>query len=202
MARISSTKERSRKAVIRIAAARLFRKKGYNATGMRDLAGEVGVEAASLYNHIQSKADLLREICFRIVEDFTSQLNQVESDGSLDSLQKLESVIRFHIRMWIERLDEVLVANNESKHLEEPHLDAFLQERRIYVRRLEEIIEAGIEQGQLKDTSPYVVVLTLMSAVRGIEFWHRTKKNIRAQELENDMTGLLIQGIALKKKSP
>ena len=165
------------------------------ATGMRDLAVEVGVEAASLYNHIRSKSELLQEICFRVAQAFTDQLDMLEKDHSLKNLERLEAIIRFHIRMWVERIDEVLVTNNESRFLDEPHLSAFLQERRVYVRRLELIIEAGIEKRELRKIEPYVAVLTLLSAVRGIEFWHRTKKNVSAQELEDSMVANLVEGL-------
>jgi AcrR family transcriptional regulator len=195
MARIPQKKNSTRKESITLAAARLFREKGFSATGMRDLAGSVGVEAASLYNHIRSKSELLREICFRIANQFTAQLNELESDQDMDSLDKVEAVLRFHIRIWVENLDEVLVTTNESRHLEEPYLSTFMNERRIYVRRLETIIEDGIRKGQVRRIEPYVAVLTLMSAVRGIEFWHRTKKNVTAQQLEESMVSNLIAGL-------
>ncbi|WP_336514983.1 TetR/AcrR family transcriptional regulator [Pollutibacter soli] len=196
MARIRSKKNSSRKELITLAAARLFREKGFSATGMRDLAGDVGVEAASLYNHISSKAELLQEICFRIANTFTTQLNELEANDTMSSIEKIEQVIRFHIRMWVDRIDEVLVANNESKYLDEPYLTTFYNERRIYVRRLEMIIEDGIKKKQIRKIQPYAVVLLLLSAVRGIEFWHRTKKNISAAELEDSMVVNIINGLA------
>ena len=195
MGRITNRKNGTRKEVITLAAARLFREKGFPSTGMRDLAGDVGVEAASLYNHIRSKSELLQEICFRVANDFTAQLLEVEADHSLNNLQKLESIVRFHISMWIERLDEVMVTNNESKYLEEPYHSTFLNERRVYVRRLEQIIEEGIRKSQIRKVQPYAVVLTLLSAVRGIEYWHRTKKNISADELEESMIVHMVNGL-------
>jgi AcrR family transcriptional regulator len=197
MAKISGPGTVTRKETIRLAAARLFRAKGYAATGMRDLAGEVGVEAASLYNHIQSKSELLREICFRIAGEFTRQLDDVERDGSMDSLQRLEKVVRFHVRMWVDRLDEVLVATNENIHLDGEWQEAFQKERRVYVRRLEAVISEGIREGSVRAVEPYVAVLTLMNSVRGIEFWHRTNKNVSAGKLEEDMVELLIAGLRL-----
>jgi AcrR family transcriptional regulator len=195
MGRITNRKNGTRKEVITLAAARLFREKGFPSTGMRDLAGDVGVEAASLYNHIRSKSELLQEICFRVANDFTAQLLEVEADQTLNCLQKLESIVRFHISMWINRLDEVMVTNNESKYLEEPYHSTFLNERRVYVRRLEQIIEEGIRKGQIRKVQPYAVVLTLLSAVRGIEYWHRTKKNISADELEESMIVHMVNGL-------
>jgi AcrR family transcriptional regulator len=164
---------------------------------MRDLAGEVGVEAASLYNHIQSKSELLQEICFRIAGEFTRQLDDVERDGAMDSLQRLEEVVRFHVRMWVDRLDEVLVATNENIHLDGEWQEAFQKERRVYVRRLEAVISEGIREGSVRAVEPYVAVLTLMNSVRGIEFWHRTNKNVSAGKLEEDMVELLIAGLRL-----
>jgi AcrR family transcriptional regulator len=195
MGRISGRKNGNRREMITLAAAQLFREKGFPSTGMRDLAGEVGVEAASLYNHIRSKAELLQEICFRVANDFNAQLMEVEASENLTGLEKLEAIVRFHIQMWINRLDEVMVTNNESKYLEEPYNGTFLNERRVYVRRLEQVIEDGMRKGNIKKVQPYAVVLTLMSAVRGIEFWHRTKKNISAQELEENMVLHLVKGL-------
>lgn len=195
MGRISGRKNGNRKEMITLAAAKLFREKGFPSTGMRDLAGEVGVEAASLYNHIRSKAELLQEICFRVANDFNSQLLEVEADEKMTGLEKLEAIVRFHIRMWVNRLDEAMVTNNESKYLEEPYNGTFLNERRVYVRRLEQVIEDGIKKGNIRKIQPYSVVLNIMSAVRGIEFWHRTKKNISASELEENMVLHLVKGL-------
>ncbi|MFZ9660555.1 MAG: TetR/AcrR family transcriptional regulator [Chitinophagaceae bacterium] len=195
MGKITGVKGTTRKDVITQAAARLFREKGFQATGMRDVAARVGIEAASLYNHIKSKSELLQEICFRIANEFTTQLNEIELNEQLNSLEKLEKVMRFQIRMWIDRVDEVIVTNNESKYLEEPYLTTFFNERKIYVRRLEQIIEEGIRKNLIRKVQPYGIVLNLLSAVRGIEFWHRTKKHISAKDLEETMIEHLILGL-------
>ena len=42
-----------------------------------------------------------------------------------------------------------------------------------------------------------LLVLTILSAVRGLEFWQRHKKNISAQVLEDTMVDHLLNGIVL-----
>lgn len=195
MAKASTRKKNTRKEMISLAAARLFREKGFNATGMRDIADAVGIEAASLYNHIRSKSELLQDICFRVANDFHAQLNQLDLNADLNSLERLAAIMRQHIHMWVNRLDEAIVANNESKYLEDPYNATFQNERKAYARRLEQIIEEGIKKGQIKKVKPYVVVQTMLSAVRGIEFWHRTKKNISIEDLESTMINHIVDGL-------
>jgi AcrR family transcriptional regulator len=192
---MSTKKINPRRELIVLAAAKLFREKGYSSTGMRDIAAIVGIEAASLYNHIQSKAEILEEICFKMANSFTEQLLKVESNQDLNCLQQLEKILRFHIGMWINHLDESIVTTNESKYLNEPFYSKFNLERKEYVHRLERIIEKGMQEGMIKVIQPYTVVLSIMSALRGIEFWHRSKKGIGAKELENNMVAFLILGL-------
>lgn len=194
MAKIKSGKNASKKDIIIKKAALLFRTKGFNAASMRELAEAVGVEAPSLYNHIGSKSELLQAICFKVATEFTTQLDETENINT-GITNKIELIIRFHINMMLEEFDEVFVANHEWKHLQEPFLSNFLNQRRGYEKKLVTLIEEGIKKKELKNINPYVAILTLLSAVRGLEFWQRHKKNISTKVLEDDMVTHLLKGI-------
>src|SRR5699024_1395482 len=152
-----TTDTSNRKEIIQKTAAALFRQKGYNATSMRHLAEGIGIEAASLYNHINSKEELLRDICFGVANAFIVHMDGVEN-SNLTPLAQLEERNRFHIRIGLERFEEVSVNNNEWKHLKEPHLTEFVQLRRFYQKRWEAIIEKGIDQKLFKPLNTYVAV--------------------------------------------
>jgi AcrR family transcriptional regulator len=194
MAKIKPGKNASKKDVIAQKAAILFRSRGFSSTSMRELADAVGVEAPSLYNHIGSKSELLQGICFKIANAFTIYLDTTENSPG-NYITRLEQIIRFHIRMMLDNFDEVYVANHEWKHLKEPYLSNFLMQRRGYEKRLIGLMEGGILAKEFKSTNPYVAVLTILSAVRGLEFWQQHKKNIGNQVLEDDMVAHLLKGI-------
>lgn len=194
MAKIKPVKNSSKKEVIIKKAAILFRTKGFNASSMRELAVAVGVEAPSLYNHIGSKGELLQAVCFKVAEAFTAQLAVAESSNGT-TIDTIETIIRFQIKMMLDEFDEVYVANRDWKHLPEPFLNNFLQQRRNYEKKFAAIIEDGIKRKELKNINPYVAVLTMLSAVRGLEFWQRHKKNISAQTLQDDMVTHLLSGL-------
>ncbi|MBL7701439.1 MAG: TetR family transcriptional regulator [Ferruginibacter sp.] len=194
MAKIKPGKNASKKDVINQKAAVLFREKGFSSASMRELAEAVGVEAPSLYNHIGGKSELLQEICFKVANAFTSYLDTTENMEE-SFAARVEHIIRFHIRMMLDHFDEVYVANHEWKHLKEPYLSNFLIQRRGYEKRLIGLLEGGIAAKEFKQTNPYVAVLTILSAVRGLEFWQQHKKNISSRELEDDMVNHLLKGI-------
>lgn len=198
MARIKTEKNGSRKDVIVRKAATLFREKGYKAASMRDLAEAVGVEAASLYNHIKSKSELLHELVFSVANKFVLKMDEIESEN-ISSLQKMEKLLRFHITEMINNYEEVYVSDREWKHLSDPYLSNYQNQRRVYRKRIAAIIEEGIRNKEIKNIDAPTVVLIFLHAVSGIESWHRSTKKITATELEQNMVTILIDGLRLSK---
>ncbi len=194
MAKIKSSKSNTRKDVIISKAARLFREKGYSATSMRDLAEHVGVEAASLYNHIKSKAEILQEICFKTANQFMNHITEVEVSDQ-KSLAKIEAILRFHIRQIITQYEEVYVMDREWKHLTDPYLSNMQSQRRSYRQRIATIIEDGIRKGEIKNIDAPTAVLIMLHAVSGIESWHRSVKRISGEMLEDNMVMILVEGL-------
>ncbi len=194
MATSKEKKTSPRREVILEKAAHLFRKNGFNATSMRDLAENVGVEAASLYNHIRSKAELLQEICFKIANKFTAYMDEV-STSDQPAIAKIEAILRFHIRQMIDNYEEVYVSDREWKHLTDPYLSNFRNQRRTHRQRIASIIAEGIRNGEIKNIDAPTAVLIMLHAVSGIESWHRSRQKISAERLEENIVEILVGGL-------
>jgi len=194
MARIRTGKDGSRKEVIVKAAAALFHEKGYKAASMRDLAERVGVEAASLYNLIRSKMELLHDICFNVANAFWEHINKVESSDARP-IEKLETLLRFHIKQMLENFQEVYISDREWRYLTDPYLSNFQNQRRNYRKRFAAIIELGINSGEINKIDASTAVLIVLHAVSGIESWHRSTHKISGEELEENMITILIDGL-------
>lgn len=194
MARIKTENNLTRKEVIVSKAATLFREKGFKAASMRDLAEAVGVEAASLYNHIKSKTEILHELCFSVANRFLHKIDEVEAEQS-SSIAKIEKLLRFHINEMIHHYEEVYVSDREWKHLSDPYLSNFQNQRRIYRKRFAAIIETGIMEHQVKKIDAATAVLIMLHAISGIESWHRSTQKITAEELEENMISILVGGL-------
>lgn len=194
MGKTVALKTTNRKEQIMEIATRLFHEKGYHATSMRNLAEQLGMEAASLYNHISSKDELLQQICFGMATHYNAQMEQVENEP-LTPVGRVEKMVRFHLGMMLTHFKEVYVTNRDWKHLKEPLLGNFLQQRKAYEKRFAQLVQQAIDAGEVKQLHPHAAVLTILSAVRGIEFWHRNPRNISAEQIEEDMVRILLDGL-------
>src|SRR6202142_3400764 len=70
------------------AAKRAAMAHGYNGLNFRDIAGEVGIKAPSIYHHFPTKADLGAAVAKRYWEDIVVDLEAI-SDQSPDPLRAL-----------------------------------------------------------------------------------------------------------------
>lgn len=172
----------------------MFREKGFAATSMRDLAETVGIEAASLYNHIRSKNEMLESICYDVAARFSTYMDEIEASEQ-KIINKIETLLRFHIRQMVDHFEEVVVSDREWKHLAEPFLSDFHNQRRTYRKRFAAIIEEGIKKNEIKKIDAPTAVLIMLHAVNGIESWHRSRAKINAQELEDNMVMIMIDGL-------
>lgn len=174
-------------------ATELFHQNGFSASTMRDLAGRLNIEAASLYNHIKSKDEMLEAVCLRIANSYAEHLGRIEQEGT--AAEQIAALIRLHVRMIIDDKAAVSVANNEWKHLKEPALTTFKSIRRDYERRFAAIIERGIREGVFRQVNASVALFTILSSVRWVELWFRPDRGIDPQTLENDMVTMLLNGL-------
>jgi len=194
MAKIKPADQTSKRDIIYAVAAQLFREKGFRATSMRELAAKVGIEAASLYNHIQGKNDLLNGICFKIATTFIRKMEEVESEDC-PMIEKIERLLRFHVYEMVNNYEDVYVSDREWRNMEEPELTKYREMRRSYRKRFAAIVEKGISRGEIKRVDANTTVMIFLNAISAVDQWHRIVHKVNSTELENVMVSVLIEGL-------
>lgn len=183
-----------RKTEIIAVAARLFKEKGYSAVTMRDIAQAMDIKAASLYNHIQSKQEILVFIIIEIAEEFTSVMNEIVS-SNLSTLKKIEKVIELHIKITLRNSDALACLNNDWMHLTDDQLSYFIKMREDYEQNFRKIIQEGIQNGQLKKSNQDVMVYAILSSLRTMYLWHSKSKGLDEKTLLKSFTSLYFKGL-------
>jgi len=183
----------SRKQEIYITAARLFKEKGYSAVTMRDLASAMGIKAASLYNHIASKQQILSEIILEIAEKFTDGIDAIATQET-NTLTKLKAVIAQHITLTADNPYGMAALNNDWMHLE-GKLDRYLDLRNRYEKTFRDIILEGKKSGELKDVNTEILVYSILTTLRNLYLWIPKKGELKKDELIEGLCVTLLQGV-------
>ena len=192
---MSGPEKTSRKHQLEKIATRLFKEKGYTASSMRDLANEVGIEAASLYSHIKSKEEILRNICFRMADEFFTAINRIESEPIESMAEKLEKFIVAHTEVITRDTEATLVFINEWKHLSEPYYSNFVDQRHRYESRFIAVLRTGIDQKEFIPIDEKFVVLTILSSLNWIPNWYKPDGKMSPKEIGQQLSRMLISGI-------
>lgn len=187
------SKVKNRKLQIKEVAQNLFREKGYKSTSMRDLASAVGIEPASLYNHIPSKAAILSEICFDIADQFFEAIDKVDKEQPID--EQFRAMIAAHIEVIVNNLDASAVFLYEWRFLDEPQLSEFILLRNKYENIFKAKINEGMFQGIFKSGNATFYSLTIFSSMNWIYDWYRPTGKYSADDLTRLLTNLLFNGI-------
>ncbi|WP_298426631.1 TetR/AcrR family transcriptional regulator [uncultured Kordia sp.] len=190
-----SLKPETRKEEIVRIAEMLFKKKGYSAVTMRDIAQAMGIKAASLYNHIQSKQKILSEIIIAIGEEFTEGMATIVATENT-SIEKLEQIIGLHVHITMKNPSRMATMNNDWMHLEEK-IDYYLTLRRNYEESFRQILKEGISKGELKTVNPEIILFSILSTLRSLYLWLPKKEDIDQQDLISSLSNVLLKGITL-----
>ncbi len=186
-------KAETRKEEIIKTAAKLFKEKGYSAVTMRDIATVMGIKAASLYNHISSKQDILKDIIISLAEAFTTGMQDIKS-SEMSSIQKVQAVVKLHVNITAENTYGMASLNNDWMHLEEKR-SYYLSLRNGYEADFRSILLAGIKQNEFTDSNVEVMLFSILSTLRSLYLWIPKKEDLTPDALSKNLSSILINGI-------
>ena len=175
-------------------SAQLFKEKGYSAVTMRDIAQAMDIKAASLYNHIKSKQEILVLIIIEIAEEFTSVMNEIVASET-SAINKIEKVIQLHINITLRNSDALACLNNDWMHLTDNELNYFIQMRNSYEENFRKIIKKGIEDKEIQNINVEVIIFSTLSTLRTLYLWYDKTKSLNEKTLKSNMTKVLLNGI-------
>lgn len=187
----------NRKTQIIRTAARMFRERGYNAVSMRDLAEDMGIRAASLYNHITSKEEILGIIIMDVARSFTNHIDET-FPGNESSVCKLKEIIQMYIDITINKTDALACMNNDWLSLDENRRREYIRMREDYEVKFRRIILKGMQTGEIEKSDPEIIVFSLLSTLRTFYLWYAKNKEYDRASLQEDISQVLLSGIIRK----
>ena len=171
MAKGRVTGEITQKA-IREAAIRLIARHGYHGVSVRTLADETGIQAASLYNHIENKQDLLFVLLRGIMEELVAEVAEKVAREQ-GTLAKLCTFVAAHVEFHARRRPEVFIGTMELRSLLPENRTVLVALRDRHEELLQSLVDAGVRERAFSVPSPRITTFAILAMLNGVANWYR-----------------------------
>jgi AcrR family transcriptional regulator len=145
-----SKSEKSRDSILE-AAARLFRRQGYSATTLRQIAATAEIKAASIYYYFDSKEAILNEVLHRgLLGVFEAVKTALKQAGRVSHRRRIGLAIEAHLVALLEASDftsaNIRIYGQLPEHLKKPHRPL----RRAYARYWDRLFLDARRAGEIR----------------------------------------------------
>jgi len=176
-------------------SAGVFARQGYHATGIAELCTVNGFGKGAFYHYIGSKEELLAAIHDRVMDEVMLGADRVVAAGGSPSHQL--TMLGAELLDVIHRYpDHVWVFLHEFPALTEARADQFRVRRRGYERRVETVLQAGIDTGEFRDVDPRLTALAWLGMHNYTYLWLKAGGRFSARDAAQPFADIFIHGIA------
>lgn len=159
------------------AAARLFREQGYAATSLREIAGECGMKAGSLYYHFESKDEIVSEVLRlgveRVAEEVRRAVMSLPPDADTDLV--MYTAIHAHLWAFLELQDYTSANVRIFGQVPQAIRDKHIPTRDAYERYWHKLLQRCAKEGNFEASRDLRLSrLFLINALNGSLEWYRS----------------------------
>src|SRR6476646_2202250 len=189
-----SAKWKERRDTIIDTSATVFARSGYHATGIAELCEVNGFGKGAFYYYIGSKEELLAAIHDRVMDEVLLGADRVVAAGGTPS-EQLE-MLGVELLDVIHRYpDHVWVFLHEFPALTGERADQFRERRQAYERRVEAVLEAGVEAGEFRDLDPWLTARAWFGMHNYTYLWLKPGGRLSARAVAKPFAEIFMRGI-------
>jgi len=165
---------RKKHLLIAAKSTKLFIKKGFSATSMRDISRVTKITLGNLYSYIKKKEDVL---CLVFDLYHKSWIKVLEKNGIYDIEDPCEQ-IRMAVRALMEfgepYQDEIKLMNLESRFLPKKFLKIAIENERQLICEFETMIRRGVDRGVFRVEDPFYAanMIVFQMSVNPLRGWN------------------------------
>lgn len=175
-------------------AAAVFCERGFHQASIRDISRATKVSLAGLYYYFPSKDHLLYLIQRHTFETILGEARTALASLS-DPGERLRTLIRLHLKFFVEHPNEMKVLTHEAESLEDELRRDVHAIKKSYYQLCYDQVEALRRAGKLRKLDTRIAVLSLFGMMNWIYTWYRPDLDPNADVLAAQMTEIFLQGV-------
>jgi len=176
---------------------KLFAEKGYDATSIEEITATVGVAKGTLYYHFSSKEEIFN---FLVEEGIKLLQNSIDIKTAKfpNYIDKLKAIVLIQIKivMKYENLITILLSQFWGNETRNQKCQKHIFE---YIKKIEQIVEEGIEKGEIKQGNPQAIASEIYGLIcSSLVYKLRKQEEIDMMKLFKEFENTVIEGLRIK----
>lgn len=177
------------------AAAEIFRRKGYDATSLQEIADEVGILKGSMYHYIETKEDLLFAIIQRNHERIITE-NQAWREVENDPVGAIRAFIVGHMRNSLEHRTDSVVFVRDFRALSEERAAEIVHTQHDYDQDFRRLVQEAVDAGALREgVTPTFAARSVFGMANWIHYWYDPDGSMPAEEIVRELSGYALASL-------
>ena len=194
---------KSRRSTIRDVSLRLFAEKGFDRTGLKDIADELGITHPALYHYYQSKNEILFDAVSATMRQLVAVLREaLEEQGEATPRERIRCLAKHQIGFQLDvkglvpLVDSVLFGPlSAAKVIDEDGRKELIGIQRELTELYRREVDTGLRDGSFQVDSAAAACFSVLGSISYVVYWFREDGSRSREEIAEIVADLCVSSL-------
>lgn len=184
-------------------ASRLFIERGMGGTSMQDIADALGITRTAVYYYFKNKEQILGSLTEHVTMSAKRLARKAAARRDVNPQEALRELVEQHARLILSQAMEFRVVERNQGSLPQKLKSVSEAARRAVLENFAEVIERGIQSGELRRVDPKIAAFALIGMCNWSAWWFRRGGRRSEDEITSILADLALHALrAEPRKGP
>ncbi|MDW3682137.1 TetR/AcrR family transcriptional regulator [Cupriavidus sp. CV2] len=194
MTKTQTKSDAQRESILEV-ATRLFIERGFDGTGINDIADAVGVSRPALYYYFKSKEAILEVLTTTVTRMAAQLAMEAVPDDMRHPVGILRHLVLRHAHLILSHPLQFRVVERNEGNLAPKQRKLAEQSRRAVLEQFQQAIELGIEQGQFRVLDAKVAAFSIIGMCNWTAWWFTPSGPMRLDDVAELIADMALRSV-------
>ncbi|QEZ43701.1 TetR/AcrR family transcriptional regulator [Cupriavidus oxalaticus] len=196
MAKAQTKSDALRDSILEV-ATRLFIERGFDGTGLNDIADAVGLSRPALYYYFKSKEAILEELTTAVTRTAADLATEAIPEAMRTPSGILRHLVMRHAMLILSHPLQFRVVERNENNLPPKQRKLAEQSRRAVLAQFRQAIESGIDQGKFRVMDAKVAAFSIIGMCNWTAWWFNPSGQVSMGEVARQIADMALGSVEL-----
>jgi len=178
----------------------VFKRRGFRASTLEDVARQLNVTRPALYHYILDKQELLYQIYDQTMTKAMAEAERIVANSE-EPHRRLRRLIRSYVEL-VGQHDMFTIVFQDKAQLKPEHFAAITRRERAFVRLFETVYRDGVRKGEFRPLAPTIVAFGSIGMCSWIYKWFDPQGRLSLEQVADLFGDVVLTGVLARGRKP